>query len=91
MEVGECAAMSDQNGDKKPELRFYKKIHEAKQRVQLFLESGVLITGYITWRDDYSVGFVPTHGGGSVSQLGMNKGEESLIMKGFIRVVTPVG
>ena len=78
------------------EKRFYSDLKVAT----LFLECGLSIQGELLWVDDYAIGFKPTNAPGhagrrenkreDLDQLGMVEGKESLVMKGFVRVVTPL-
>ena len=72
------------------EKKFYSNI--GPKRVGLCLSSDrnewFEAWGRFSYVSDYSVGFVPER---DYPRLGLREGVESLIMKGAIRVITPIG
>ncbi len=57
----------------------------------LRLESGDVVRGKITYVSEYTIGFIPAgdHKGSELERLGMETRKESMLFKGFIRVMTP--
>src|SRR6516225_1453529 len=64
----------------------------ADRGVKIFTHNGEVLVGRITWTSDHCVGFEPSQANDSMTleRLGMEASKESLLMKGFIRIMTPV-
>jgi len=71
----------------RPEDRYYRERLRGRPVVLLLDTSPpISVRGIIQWRDDYSIGFIPDE---DVVSMGMTGGREALIMKGFVRIISP--
>lgn len=73
--------MTDANGQ---QIKFYDELRD--REVALLLDNGTIILGRVQWHDVYAIGFSPNE---DHPNLGLVRRSTSLLMKSFIRAVTP--